>query len=245
MCTKSIYSLLSFAGVPPLSFCLTPDTMYLQSFLLQGSAKATQRLVFSKPTNNTQPVTGLALLTSPITLFNDSTCQTATFNTSFSLYIENSTASTGGMTFAILQSSSGPTSYTSGGLGYSNSGVGLSVEFDVRKDAWDPDGNHIGLNFGGSVVSVATARLNFSLLGPAPTFVWITYEPGNKVLKVYASKQSSPQPATPVLQYFVSLCVLLRDQPLGSNSTAYFVGFTAEGPMQPAIKDWCFSAGKP
>ena len=158
--------------------------------------------------------------------------------------MDPSVASTGGVTFSILQSPLGPTSYTSGGLGYSNSGVGLSVEFDVRKDAWDPDGNHIGLNFGGSVVSVATASLNFSLLGPALTYVWITYEPGNKVLRVYASKQSSPQPATPVLQYFVSLCVLLRDQPLSSDSTDYFVGFTAEGSMQPAVSNWCFSAGK-
>ena len=227
----------------PVTFCLIPHTIYLQTFLLQGTVKITQSLVFSKPANNSQ-VTSFALMPSPITPFDNSTCKTATLNTSFSLSMDPSTASTGGVTFAILKSSSGPTHYTSGGLGYSNSGIGLSVEFDVWKDSWDPDGNHIGLNIGGSVVSVATASLNFSLLGPAPTYVWITYEPGDKVLRVYASKQSS-KPATPVLQYFVSLCVLLRDQPLGSNSTAYFVGFTAEGSMQPAVSNWCFSAGKP
>ena len=158
--------------------------------------------------------------------------------------MNSSDASSGGITFAILKSSSGPGIYSIGGLGYENSGVGLSVEFDVWKDTWDPDGNHIGLNIGGSVLSVATAGLNFSLLGPAPTYVWITYEPEDKVLRVYASKQSSPQPATPVLQYFVSLCVLLRDQPLSYDSTAYFVGFTGEGRMQPAVSNWCFSASK-
>ena len=235
---------MSLAGVYPVSFCLTPGTIYLQSFLLLGAAKVTQRLVLSEPTSNSQ-VSGLALMPSRITLFDNSTCQTATLKTSFSLSMDPSVASTGGVTFAILQASSGPTSYTTGGLGYSNSGVGLSVEFDVWKDDWDPDGNHIGLNIGGSVVSVATANLNFSLLGPAPTYVWITYEPGEKVLRVYASKQSSPRPATPVLQYFLSLCVVLRDQPLTSDSTAYFVGFTGEGSMQPAVTNWCFSAGKP
>ena len=229
-------------GVTPISFCFTPDNIFLQPFVLAGSAKVTQGLLFTKPDRT--GVTSFALLPSPVTLFDNSTCKTATLNTSFTLSIDPAAASTGGVTFAILQSSAGPGSYFSGGLGYNGSGVGLSVEFDVWKDAWDPDGNHIGLNIGGNVQSVATASLNFSLLGPEPTFVWITYESPDKVLRVYASKQSSPMPDTPVLLYYVSLCVLLRDQPLSSASTAFYVGFTGEGSMQPAIRNWCFSAGK-
>ena len=227
-----------------VSLCLSAENVFLQRFFLQGTARRARVLTFTNSSGNPNPLQGLALLSNPVTLFEQNTCNTATLNTSFSLSMDPSAASTGGVTFAILQSSSGPSSYTSGGLGYLGSGQGLSIEFDVWKDAWDPDGNHIGLNIGGSVESVTTASLNFSLLGPAPTYVWITYEPGEKALRVFASKQRS-KPAAPLLQYFVSLCVLLRPQPLQQDSVRFFAGFTAEGPMLLTISDWCFSASEP
>ena len=170
--------------------------------------------------SHASPSTGMSILPSPIQLFNGTTCQTVSLSTSFSLCLPSSVGSPGRVTLSILPSS--------------GSGVGLSIEFDP----WDPAGSQIGLNIGGSVVSVATASSNFSLLGPAPTYVWIAYDAHAKALSVYGSKETI-RPDVPILRYYFSLCLALRPQPLTSTSTSFFMGLTAKGAVY--VRDWCLS----
>ena len=179
---------------------------------------------------HSSPSTSMSLLPSPIQLFNGTTCQTASLSTSFSLCLQGSVGSTGRVTFAILPS----IAYARGNLGFGSSDAGISIEFNP----WDPHDNHIGLNIGGRTVSVASASLNSSLLGPGPTYVWITYDAQEMALRVYASKQTI-WPDVPVLRYYFSLCVALRPQPLTSTSTSFVGGFSAAGAVQ--VRNWCLS----
>jgi hypothetical protein len=130
-----------------------------------------------------------------------------------------------GITFTVQ--SQGPTALGSfgGGMGY----LGIAPSLGVEIDTWynpeysDPDGNHLGINLGGSFPSVAATPImpfwNATTSGGSGPiwFLWVDYN--GSQLEVRAS--TSPiKPVTPTLSWTGSLFNALGGGP------AYF-GFTA------------------
>ena len=130
-------------------------------------------------------------------------------------------------------------------MGYAGTGVGLAVEFDVSQESWDPSSNHVGINTGGSVISIATADPGFSLSNGQTTYVWIDFR--NSTLRVFVAQGDGTQPASPLLSQRIDLCGILRPQPLTSSSQRFYAGFTAQQnctSLRQQIYNWCFSTGE-
>lgn len=125
-------------------------------------------------------------------------------------------------------------------FGYSTlPGKSLGIEFDTfyNSSTSDPNGNHVGIDLDGSVVSAATAvepvRFNNSEIWNA----WVDYNGATNELDVRWSL-SDIAPVVPQLTYSIDL----KNQ-LGGG--AAFVGFSAdsEGAWENAdIKNWQFSS---
>ncbi|GJP51864.1 hypothetical protein CLOM_g10993 [Closterium sp. NIES-68] len=137
-------------------------------------------------------------------------------------------------------------------MGYRGMGRrSVAVEFDTRMDArnGDPDGNHVGVNVGGSARSLATALVEGMLNSGDRWFVWITFEPdapaGSKSSSSTSSKSSSGEgggggagagrlrvylaarrvrPDRALLDVPLSLCSVLQPSP---SQSSVFLSFSA------------------
>ncbi len=83
------------------------------------------------------------------------------FTTRFDFKIVGGPGGADGLTFTIQPSGPGAIGGTGGGLGYAGISDSVAVEFDIyyNPSLFDPSANHIGVNVGGSVISVATANI--------------------------------------------------------------------------------------
>ena len=188
------------------------------------------------------------------------TCSSLGFTVSFSFLIAPRwvsgnngwyyKASTEGFTFSLLTT---PAMGQGGNqLGYGGL-TGLAVDFDTRGDSFDPNdnsrGNHIGIDVGGRLTSVATAPLPFELEGQWSSLIHavIKYDPTTQLLSVlvFTDTQSAFEP---VLARYVDLCSALELQSTSVAPTLY-VGFTG-GSFEPVnigkyfIYDWQVSTGE-
>ena len=117
---------------------------------------------------------------------------------------------------------SGPTTniITGENMGY---GIGnsLAIEMDTYQntDVGDPNANHIGLDFGGSVTSVGTTSPSAQLTNGLPWYVWIDYTASIQQLAVRVSTTST-KPAATTISSTVNLY-----STFGNSSTLY-LGFT-------------------
>jgi hypothetical protein len=114
------------------------------------------------------------------------------------------------MVFAIVTD---PNSLGVGGGGFGWYGVtpGLAVEFDTFEnfENSDPDGNHVGIDLNGGLVSVAANAVASRMNDGGLFCSWVEYNGVTKVLEARLA-QSTSRPANPLLAYFVDLPALLR-----------------------------------
>ncbi|CAI5518876.1 unnamed protein product, partial [Closterium sp. Naga37s-1] len=129
-------------------------------------------------------------------------------------------------------------------------GVGkrsVAVEFDsvLSVKHSDPNDNHVGVNVGGSPVSLASATAPLILNDAHTKHAWIHYDPSSGgTLRVYLSSDPQ-QPPTPTLRARVSLCSILQPR---ASTAAFYVGFTASSTTAPqahSVLNWAFSADIP
>ncbi|CAI5950251.1 unnamed protein product [Closterium sp. NIES-64] len=127
-------------------------------------------------------------------------------------------------------------------------GVGkrsVAVEFDsvLSVKHSDPNDNHVGVNVGGSPVSLASATAPLILNDAHTKHAWIHYDPTSSgTLRVFLSSDPD-QPPTPVLRARVSLCSILQPK---ASAAAFYVGFTASSTAAPqahSVLSWTFTAG--
>ncbi|XP_030523916.2 probable L-type lectin-domain containing receptor kinase S.5 [Rhodamnia argentea] len=143
----------------------------------------------------------------------------ASFNTSFviNIFRVNGNSTPGeGLAFIVAPDLNLPAGSSGGYLGLTNATTDghdsnrlLAVEFDTFKQDYDPDANHIGLDINSvrSSQNVSLAGLGFQLAPNVTKFfhVWIDYDGGGKVLKVYMidedeSTPTKPKPASPIMK---------------------------------------------
>ncbi|GJP80484.1 hypothetical protein CLOP_g10692 [Closterium sp. NIES-67] len=153
------------------------------------------------------------------------------FLAAFSFAMTPGNHGSGGEGLAFVVAAASPGKGASVGLG----GVGrrsVGVEFDsvLSVKHSDPNDNHVGVNVGGSPVSLASATAPLILNDAQTKHTWIRYDPtSGGTLRVFLS--SDPvQPLTPTLTASVSLCSILK--PTASDSLFLF-GFVALSGSQP------------
>ncbi|GJP55420.1 hypothetical protein CLOM_g14372 [Closterium sp. NIES-68] len=130
-----------------------------------------------------------------------------------------------------------------GGVGRRSVGVEFDSVLSVKHS--DPNDNHVGVNVGGSPVSLASATAPLILNDVQTKHAWIHYDPtSGGTLRVFLS--SDPvQPLTPTLRARVSLCSILQPK---ASSAAFYVGFTASstaGAQAHSVLNWTFTADIP
>lgn len=166
---------------------------------------------------------GSAFSTSAITLASN-----VSFSTYFQFRITNSGGTADGdgvgadgIVF-VLQTVSNTAGGSGGGIGYSGLANSVGVEFDTYNNLpqfGDPDGNHVGIDLAGSVLSVKTqlepTRFNNGQIWNA----WIDFNGATNLLEARWSL-SAARPAAAQLSDTVNLASVL------GSSTA-FAGFTA------------------
>ncbi|CAH9098361.1 unnamed protein product [Cuscuta epithymum] len=165
--------------------------------------------------------------------------EVASFNSTFRINIYPLKGPAGeGLTFLIAPKTELPGNSSGQFLGLTNASTDgnstnqiIAVELDTGKQAFDPDGNHIGIDING-VRSVKVESLDplGMVLAPNTTAasffnVWVQYDGVAKVMEVYIGKQEtkdgddSPKPKSPVLRMDLDLREYL-------NRESYF-GFSA------------------
>ncbi|CAI5988516.1 unnamed protein product [Closterium sp. NIES-64] len=179
-------------------------------------------------------------------LIGDSCGRELAFSSNFSFTLTRPAASgSEGFAFVVAFDATPPSTPVVGGMGYAGMGAhNVAVEFDTSMDAGnsDPDSNHVGINTGGNVTSVVTAKPSTPLNDGTPKHVWIDYDPSSSgSLRVFLSSQASPRPTTPLLSARISLCEELAPSP---SEYTFAIGFTAASAAQPqthVVSAWTLS----
>ena len=167
-------------------------------------------------TNNTSQA-GSAFSTTAISLD-----QNASFSTSFQFHFtDQQNGGADGIVF-VLQTVSNTAGGSGGGIGYFGLNNSVGIEFDNWNNG-SGDGNsdnHVGINVGGSVDSVAlNTNPGFALDSGALITAWIDYDGTSDLLEVRANT-TGVRPTAALLSHTVDLVTVL-------GSTNAFVGFTS------------------
>jgi hypothetical protein len=181
---------------------------------------------------------GSAFTTNPVSLAGD-----ASFSTFFCFQMTNPQGigdgdgqGADGIVF-VVQTVASNVGGGGGGIGYNGIDDSLGVEFDTFfNGATDPDGNHVGIDFNGSLNSLVTASVTPRLNDGAVWCAWVDYNGVTDMLEVRVD-QSSTRPDSAVLTFEVDLVSVLEQ-------TDAFVGFTSGtggGANDHDILNWQFS----
>ncbi|CAI5518923.1 unnamed protein product, partial [Closterium sp. Naga37s-1] len=157
----------------------------------------------------------------------------------------SSSSSPGGEGLAFVVSAAAPQGTgASVGLG----GVGkrsVAVEFDsvLSVKHSDPNDNHVGVNVGGSPVSLASATAPLILNDAHTKHAWIHYDPtSGGTLRVFLSA-SRRKPSKAVVTARVSLCSVLK-LTMGDSSFLFgFVATSANNTQRHDIHSWKIVTG--
>ncbi len=156
--------------------------------------------------------------------FTQNAVNVTTFSTSFTFRITNpggigdSTGEVGadGLVFVVQPIGNTALGLNGLGMGYGNLSPSLAVEFDTFKNSFDPDSNHVGIDYDGNA-TYGTIGVATRFDDGNKWFAWIDYD--GATLEVRAN-QTGVRPALPLLSAATDLTTLI-----GGNSA--FVGFTA------------------
>lgn len=125
-----------------------------------------------------------------------------------------------GITFTVQQTSN--SALTGGyGIGYYGITPSVAVELDTWMNDWDfldINGNHVGIDRDGSIISVASTPAPWNLKDGSTYHVWVDYNGVTDVLEVRLNT-SIARPPLPLLSYTVDLASDIDQQ--------VYVGFTS------------------
>jgi hypothetical protein len=183
---------------------------------------------------------GTAFLNSAVSLGTN-----VSFSSAFSFSISTPTFGIGdgdglgadGITF-IIQTNSNTAGGAGGGMGYFGIPNSVAIEFDTFNNgigAGDPDGNHVGIDLGGSIFSTVTAPVAGRLNDGSVHFAFVDYDGTSNLLEVRLSNTNS-RPALALLSLTTNLVTQL-------GTTNAFVGFgsgTGAGVGNHDILSWEF-----
>ncbi|CAI5999777.1 unnamed protein product, partial [Closterium sp. NIES-65] len=164
------------------------------------------------------------------------------FTAAFSFAMRPVGQSVGGEGLAFVVAAAGSGKGASVGLG----GVGkrsVAVEFDsvLSVKHSDPNDNHVGVNVGGSPVSLASATAPLILNDAHTKHAWIHYDPtSGGTLRVFLSSDPR-QPFGPFLTASVSLCSVLKPTASDSLFLFGFVALSGSQPQRHIILTWQFT----
>jgi hypothetical protein len=155
----------------------------------------------------------------------------ASFSTSFKFQISDSKGDGGedgadGLVFVIKNSNAITIGSAGEGLGYKNILNSLGIEFDTFNNPAqsDPNGNHVGVNLNGSVVSKVVETLSFN--NGLPWTAWIDYNNQSQAVDVRIASNSDARPDSSMLSYKLSSSLKDIIGEVNGSSLASF-GFTA------------------
>jgi subtilase family serine protease len=124
----------------------------------------------------------------------------------------------------VLQSTGDANILGEGGgmLGYQGIGNSLGIEFDTWNNGSidDYNGNHVGINFNGSVDSNRTIPISTPFNNGEVWSAWVDYDGVDDVLQVRLSPNSDQRPYSPLFSQSIDLGLIL-------NLDQVRVGFTA------------------
>lgn len=134
---------------------------------------------------------------------------------SWEMYFESSMGGgnrADGMAF-ILQSTASGLGGGGGGMGYDGIDKSVGVCYDIYRNGWDPNNNHVEINVNGATTTnEALATPDFQLWtnsGPGTKFYnWINYSGMDEVISVYVS-QSPTKPSEPLIEHEIDLAPYL------------------------------------
>ncbi|GMN50145.1 hypothetical protein TIFTF001_019305 [Ficus carica] len=141
----------------------------------------------------------------------------ASFNTNFviNMYRETTWEPGEGLAFLIAPSYDVPVASYGQWMGITNETTDgkpenriVAIEFDTRKQDFDPDGNHLGLNINSvnSSKTVSLSEFGIDLSQPDRKHsVWINYNGKSQELEVYMAKEGDAKPETPFLKELINL----------------------------------------
>ncbi|WP_138678589.1 lectin-like domain-containing protein, partial [Candidatus Accumulibacter phosphatis] len=125
------------------------------------------------------------------------------------------------LTFTI-QTVSNTAGGAGGGIGYQGILTSVGIEYDTYNNGSfgnDPDGNHVGIDLGGNILSVQTASVATRMNNGNVWYSWVDYDGTTDNLEIRLS-QSSTRPLSALLTRNVDLATVL-------GTTNAFVGFTS------------------
>jgi hypothetical protein len=165
---------------------------------------------------------GSAFLTNPIDLTN-----LASFSTAFTFRITNPQGisdedgqGADGIVF-VVQTVSNTAGGGGGGIGYEGIGNSVGIEFDTWNNGGtlnDPNGNHVGINVGGTF-NGPTTPINPRMNNGVDWFAWIDYNGTTNLIEVRLS-QTNVRPNAATLTRTADLLAVL-------GQTNAYVGFTS------------------
>lgn len=215
--------LASIAGrLPAFADVVFNDFCDVSSLTLNGSTGVlTPNVACVLRLTNDFNQSGSAFITQPISLAAD-----ASFSTTFCFRLSNPAGSidgdgpgADGIVFAI-QTQASTAGGAGGGIGFAGITPSLGVEFDTYQNFEfdDPDGNHVGIDLNGSMISAATAPVATRMNDGATLCAWVDYDGTAGTMEVRLAGDMT-RPPTPLLTYAVNLPTVL-------GTTNAFVGFT-------------------
>lgn len=142
-----------------------------------------------------------------------------------------------GLTFVLHAAGPQALGHGGPGLGYRGIRPSLAIELDTRRDRFDRDDNHVGVDLFGRLRSLRAASVDFPLADGALHGLWVELDGPGKRLRVWVGEDPDVRPLDPTIE-------IARDGALPHLGAATFAGFTASarrGMGGVAVESWQLS----
>ena len=153
---------------------------------------------------------------------------------------DGTSAGADGLAFVLQRQGATALGGTGEALGYGQRGgtgaitPSVAVEFDTFQNTWDPNSNHVGVNTGGNLTSLATTNIAAAFDDSSLWNVWVDYN--GTTLEVRAAK-STVRPTAATLSTTLDLATTLG----GSSAFVGFTGATGSAYGTHEIVNFAFS----